>query len=212
MSNHKLVYGFGVNDADYVIYTAVKEYHANESGKTKLKRRIIWSCPFYERWKAMIRRCFHRKEQERSPTYIGCTVCEEWRYFSNFRAWMITQDWEGNQLDKDLIIPGNKVYSPETCIFISRGLNTFLIEKAAGRGEWPLGVTWSNYHKKFKAVCSNPFNKKQDHLGYFSAPEPAHQAWLKHKLELAKMLAAEQDDPRVAKALVERYENYQQNA
>lgn len=46
------------------------------------------------------------------------------------------------------------------------------------------------------------------HLGFFHTPEEAHQAWLKAKLELAKKLAAEQDDPRVAKALVERYENY----
>ncbi len=88
-------------------------------------------------------------------------------------------------------------------------MNIFLIEKGASRGEWPLGVYWSSYHKKFKAHCSNPFNKKQEHLGYFSDPETAHQAWLKRKLELARLLAAEQDDPRVAEALIKRYENYQ---
>jgi len=57
-------------------------------------------------------------------------------------------------------------------------------------------------------MCSNPFTRKGENLGYFTCEEEAHQAWLKRKLELAHLLAAEQTDTRVAKALIERYTNY----
>jgi hypothetical protein len=61
--------------------------------------------------------------------------------------------------------------------------------------------------KKFQARC-NDGSGKTKHLGYFDTELEAHQAWLKCKQEVALELAAEQTDPRVAKALIERYENY----
>ena len=56
-------------------------------------------------------------------------------------------------------------------------------------------------------MCRNTFTKKQEYLGLFTCEVEAHQAWLKRKLELAHLLAAEQTDGRVAKALIERYTN-----
>lgn len=61
---------------------------------------------------------------------------------------------------------------------------------------------------KYQSNCSNPFTKKRENLGLFGCEIEAHQAWLKRKLELAHLLAAEQTDSRVAKALIERYTNY----
>lgn len=121
---------------------------------------------------------------------------------------MECQDFEGKQLDKDLLYEGNKVYSKETCVFVTSMVNSFTTDCGASRGEWLLGVGWRKDRNKFMSSCSNPFTKKREHLGYFDCEIEAHQEWLKRKLELAHLLAAEQTDTRVAKALIERYTNY----
>lgn len=122
---------------------------------------------------------------------------------------MVEQDWEGLQLDKDLLVNGSKVYSRETCVFVSNQVNIFLTERGNDRGEWPIGVNWDNGVKKFIARCNNPFTGKRDHLGYFLCCKEAHAAWLAKKLEHAHALAGIQKDTRVAIALIERYENYE---
>ena len=203
MKTRKLVSGVGVNDSDYVTQ---KWETIIANGKQKQKR--VWVCPFYQTWKDMINRCYSIKLQERYPTYKGCSVTDEWLTFSNFRAWMATQDFEGKQLDKDLLIEGNKVYSPETCVFVSGVVNSFTPDRGASRGEFLIGVCWNNPAGKFQSNCRNPFTKKLEHLGLFTCEQEAHEAWLKHKLELAHELASIQTDSRVAESLINRYSNY----
>ena len=199
-----LVYGVGINDADYV----VRKYKTIEYVDGKQKQKLVWYCPYHRTWKNMLKRCYSSKFHERQPTYKGCSVSIEWITFSNFRAWMESQDFEGKQLDKDLLLEGNKMYSKETCVFVTRGINLFTTDRGASRGEWLIGVCWHKGEGKFVSMCRNPFTKKQEHLGYFNCELEAHQAWLKRKLVLAHELAAEQTDRRVAKALIERYTNY----
>lgn len=203
MESKKLVQGVGNNDADYV----VRKYEISEVNGVQ-KRRVVWTCPFYRTWVNMLKRCYSVKNQERQPTYKGCTISDVWLTFSNFRDWMMTQDWEGKHLDKDLLFDRNKVYSADTCIFVSGMVNNFTTDSGASRGEWPIGVGWYKKTGKFQANCSNPFTSKKEHLGYFTCEVEAHQAWIKRKLELAHELAAIQTDPRVAKALLDRYMNY----
>ena len=121
---------------------------------------------------------------------------------------MEKQDWEGLQLDKDLLFEGNKVYSKETCVFVTRSVNLFTTDSGASRGEWMIGVIWRKDKDKFEAQVNNPFTKKQEKLGLFVNELETHQVWLKRKLELAHLIAEEQTDSRVAKALIERYTNY----
>jgi len=198
-----LVYGFGINDADYVVQRKETIYVNGVR-----KQRLVWVCPYYRAWKEMLRRCYSPKYQDTRPTYKGCSVSEEWLTFSNFKRWMESQDWKGLQSDKDLLFDGNKVYSDKTCVFVSNIVNAFTTDCGASRGEWSVGVNWDKDKGKFKSQCRNPFTKKGEHLGYFDCEEEAHQEWLKRKLELAHLLAAEQTDERVAKALIERYTNY----
>lgn len=193
--------GVGVNNADYVVQKF--ETVGCVNGKQKQKR--VWTCPYYQTWVDMLKRCYSTKKQKLNPTYEGCTVSDEWLTFSNFKAWMEKQDWEGKQLDKDLLVEGNKVYSAETCVFVTQTVNLFTNDHGAKRGVWKIGVTWSKGKGKFQSQCSNPFTKKRGHLGYFTCEQEAHEAWRKRKLELAYELAAIQTDPRVAKALIERY-------
>lgn len=118
---------------------------------------------------------------------------------------MSAQDWSGKELDKDLLFPGNKEYKPDACVFIDHVANTFMTDRAAGRGVWPLGVSCQKRDKKFSARCRNPFTLQGEHLGLYDCPGEAHLAWKKRKHELACQLAATQTDPRVAEALRNRY-------
>jgi hypothetical protein len=201
MKHKKLVYGVGTNDADYVV--SKKETIGYEGGKQRFK--LIWACPYYSTWASMLSRCYSAKAQDKRPTYRDCTVSEEWRTFSNFKEWMEKQEWKGLQLDKDLLIEGNKIYSPETCVFVTLMVNSFILDCRAARGDWQIGASWDKIKNKFQSTCRNPFTKKLEKLGYFDCEQEAHNAWSKRKLELARELASIQTNPRVAKALFDRY-------
>ena len=203
--NKKRVYGVGTNDAGYAVQKFETVGYAD--GKQKWKR--IWACPYYVTWKDMLKRCYSAKYQECKPTYKGCTVSSEWHTFSSFKAWMETQDWEGKHIDKDLLFQGNKIYGAATCVFVTGMVNSFTTDRGNDRGEWLIGVYWDKNAGKFRAQCSNPLTKKNERLGLFTCELEAHQAWLKRKLELAHELAAIQTDPRVAKALIDRYSKLQ---
>lgn len=77
----KLVYGVGTNDANYKIST----YDVVDG-----KRKRTWICPFYTTWASMLYRCYDQKELKRKPNYKGCSVCDDWKYFSKFKTWMGT--------------------------------------------------------------------------------------------------------------------------
>ena len=193
MARNGLVYGVGKNDASYPVCS-----------KDPISGKQIM-CPFYRTWKNMLKRVGYDDYHTRNPTYSDCSVCEEWKSFSNFKAWMETQDWKGNQLDKDILFNGNKVYSPATCAFVSFAVNTFILENPTKRGEYMLGVSRKKGTDKLVVQVSNPFTKKYEHVGYFGCENEAHNAWLQRKLELAVELASTQTDVRVANALLMRY-------
>tara|TARA_B110000881_G_scaffold169774_1_gene153324 strand:- start:1166 stop:1795 length:630 start_codon:yes stop_codon:yes gene_type:complete len=74
------------------------------------------------RWKGMLERCYSDRYQALKPTYIGCVVCDEWHNFQNFAEWFYNNHIDGFELDKDKLGNG-KLYSPDTCCFISRAEN-----------------------------------------------------------------------------------------
>ena len=135
---------------------------------------------------------------------------KEWLTSVCLKNWMMTQDWQDKHLDKDILFEGNKVYSPETCVFVPRMVNNFTNDRDAARGEFLIGVSWHKPTEKFISQCSNPFTKKLDYLGLFDCELEAHEVWIKRKLELAYELAI-QEDSRVAEALINRYSNYKPN-
>lgn len=194
----KLVHGVGINDADYSI--TIKEEIPSKDGKRR--RKTIWSCPFYERWKNMLTRCYSTNYHKARPSYQECTVCEEWLTFSKFKEWMEAQDWVGKVLDKDLKVLGNKQYNPDTCLFISKEINNFITEANAIRGDFPIGVTYCKQTNKYTASCGNPLSKKREHLGRFASPEEAHLAWKHRKSAIAATLT---NDEELLKYLLRRY-------
>ena len=198
---NKLVHGVGVNDLGYRVQ--VYEYVTENGGKRI--RKTVFRCKYYTSWRSMIERCYSKKYLERKPSYIGTSVCSEWLYATAFKKWMEQQDWHGKCLDKDIIVPGNKLYSPESCAFVLQATNSFVIARDASRGEYPIGVHLHKPTGKYIAKCENLFTGKQEHLGYFSTPEDAHEAWRKRKHELAQLVAATESDPRVVEAMKKRY-------
>lgn len=195
-----LVCGVGINDADY---------HVNITEIVNGKHIIVWSCPFYRKWAEILRHGYSEIFKNKYPTYQNSSVVEEWHRFSVFKSWMEQQDWQGKDLDKDILTYGNKVYGPDACVFVDHKVNGFLSESNANRGQYPIGVCYYKPTDKFKSSCKCVITGKRKHIGYYATPEEAHQAWLAFKLKQAHILAAEQTDPRVAEALISRYENYQ---
>jgi hypothetical protein len=198
---NKLVYGVGVNDLGYKVH--VREYVTENGGKRI--RKTVFLCKYYTVWESMLTRCYSEKYLERNPSYIGTSVCSEWLYATAFKKWMEKQDWSDKCLDKDIIVPGSKLYSPETCAFVLPATNSFVIARDACRGDYPVGVHLYKPTGKYQARCKNPFTGKQESLGYFSTPEEAHEAWRKQKHELAQLVAARESDMRVVEALKKRY-------
>ena len=179
LSKRKLVHGIGVNDAWYVVTRVV------DGQNTK--------CPFYGRWLAMIVRCYSSRYHKNKPTYKDCTVCNEWLTFSNFKSWMIKQDWKGKHLDKDLIKQGNKVYSPELCLFVTGSINSFLLDKKLGRGAHPQGV---HFHAPTgKYIASVSIDGKRRHIGLLATPELAFESYKAAKYAIIKDMALKQSEP-----------------
>jgi len=156
----------------------------------------------------MLERCYSENFVNKQPTYRDCSVCQEWLSFMTFRAWMISQEWEGLELDKDILKVGNKVYGPDTCVFVTRLVNSFILDKKTKQGKYPMGVYEQAASNKYASRCWDYSTGKRVHLGNYETPEEAHRAWLAFKLEQAYQLALMQTDVRVSKALIDRYENY----
>lgn len=129
------------------------------------------SCPFQLRWKAMLNRCYSRNVHFKRPTYKSINVCEEWKLFSNFKKWMKSQNWQGLDLDKD-ILSNSSVYSPYSCCFVPSKINNSLQLKSK-QNSLPYGVTMSG--DKFRARHFK--NGKDFSLGSFSTKIEAHKAW-----------------------------------
>lgn len=77
----------------------------------------------YSSWHNMLKRCYHKKTQETQPTYIGCSVCDEWHNFQVFAKWFDVNYVNGLHLDKDIKVKGNKIYSPDYCSFVTLSEN-----------------------------------------------------------------------------------------
>lgn len=180
-----LVHGWGVNDL-------IGKYHCNFA-----------MCPIYKTWKKMIGRCYDPKYHKTRPTYMGCTVTEEWKHLSKFKAWMETKNYNGMSLDKDILSAGNTEYNPQTCTFVPKAINSFFTFVKIKDGNLPYGVTWCGSENCYKAYCAN-LDGKNKTLGRFKTPESAAEAYRTYKNSLAVKLAKEYEglvESKVIKAL-----------
>lgn len=117
----------------------------------------------------MIARCYSKNQGKYTPSYKGCSVCEEWLTFSNFKSWMETQDWEGKELDKDLLGDGT-LYSPETCCFITKHMNLLLSSYPRSKG-----FSFMKSKGKWRAYYNHPITRKHKHIGLYGTKEDAEK-------------------------------------
>lgn len=141
----------------------------------------------YRAWHDMIRRCYDPKFHKKCPTYIECEVCDEWLNFQTFAEWFENNYYEieGEKmaLDKDILVKGNKVYSPNTCIFVPQNINKLFTKRDESRGNFPIGVCYDKRYKKYKVQCKNKG------LGYYDTPEEAFEAYKTFKEDYIKQIA-----------------------
>jgi len=180
-SKRKLVYGVGINDADYITQPSIK-------GK-----QIV--CPIYRAWRAMLERCYCDLFRVKNKSYEGCAVCSEWLIFSNFKIWMIEQNYHGMELDKDIIKAGNKVYHPDLCVFVTQEVNKLLTTKGIGQG-----VSFHKRDKVFVAQISK--SSKVTHIGNYKTRHEAVKAYAKVKSDHVLSIALTQKDKRIMEGLI----------
>lgn len=169
----------------------------------------------YNYWYDMLRRCYNKKALEKRPTYEDKYVCEEWLNFQNFAKWFDENYYKINgertELDKDIINKGNKIYSPETCVFVPHRINSLFIKCDKLRGNYPVGVDFHKDIKKFRVRCNvydNEIKKvKSIFLGYSNTIEEAFYVYKEFKEKYIKQVADEYKD-RIPSKLYEAMYNY----
>jgi hypothetical protein len=175
ISRRTRVFGVGINDAPYVTR----------------------DCPLYAQWKAALQRAYCPKWKARFPCYVSVAMEPSWHSFSAFLSWADTQDWEDKFLDKDLKSPGNKTYSADTCLWVSRRVNMLVSFPSGKQSELPVGVDAI----KGRYMARMRVEGKNTYIGLFDTPTEAHIAFTKAKSVLVREVAAVQPDD-VRKALL----------
>lgn len=155
-------------------YLGIGKYSSRENGK---------QTTIYIVWRHMIERCYDSRMWDKYPTYKDCYVCDEWLNFQNFAKWYEKNIYECNgekmHIDKDILCKGNKIYSPNTCIFVPERINELFTKRQNCRGDYPIGVAYCDRDKALISRCS--VNHKSKHLGYFPLNRP-FQAFYTYKV------------------------------
>lgn len=155
----------------------------------------------YSYWYRALTRCYDPYTLNKYPTYIDCYVCKEWLCFQNFAKWFYKHYYEvpgeRMELDKDILFKGNKIYSPDTCVFVPKRINYLFTKSDATRGEYPIGVHYCYDKKGYEYLISQCQTLgKQKYLGCFSLNEPFHAFYVykQFKENYIKQVADEYKD------------------
>lgn len=175
--NFKSVYGVG--------YVGEGIYKPRENKKS------------YNAWTNVLERCYSDKLKDKRKTYMECNLSDEWHNYQNFAKWYEENLWDTNictDVDKDILIKGNKLYSPDTCVLGRGQLNSLFIKCNSARGKYPIGVSYHKRDSKYFSQCCyiNEDNEmKQKWLGYHSSSLDAFNAYKTFKESYIKQVADE---------------------
>lgn len=167
-------------------YLGEGKYKCKENGK---KTRV------FSTWYNMLQRCYSEEYHKKKPTYIGCETSKDFYNFQNFGAWdnenYYTIEGEKMCLDKDILVKRNKIYSPETCIFVPNTINVLFTKRDNARGESVIGT--HPHRGKYVAECHiiNPETgkSKKEYLGIYDTQEKAFKVYKYYKEKNIKMVA-----------------------
>lgn len=144
------------------------------SGSHRSRTKGIMN-PAYACWHSMIERAYCEKYHAKRPTYADCTVVAEWHNFQVFAEWFEGNAVAGLELDKDILVDGNRVYGPEFCLFVTQREN---MQKATARsyalvspnGETHEGVNVSEF-------CRTHGLRQQDICGVLNGKLNQYKGW-----------------------------------
>lgn len=168
------------------------------------KKRMIFktkengkSTPMFEIWRSIKKRCGKR------ANYFDCSISNEWeKDFQAFAEWAAPIYKKGWQIDKDILVKGNKVYSPDTCCFVPKEINYIFTKNNKRRGVNPIGVSYSTKNRLYTAMVSE--YGRFVYLGSFRNEIDAFLAYKKEKERYIKEVADKwkhQLEPKVYEAL-----------
>lgn len=141
---HPTIYGVGMKGLKY------PASYINKNGRTVGTKE-------YYAFRSMIARCYSVNLNKRQPSYKEVTCCEEWHNRDNFEDWLRSQPnymkfLENDfALDKDILVHGNKIYSPETCCLVPRKINELFKNDADKSNGMPTGV--KKHKNKYLVYC-----------------------------------------------------------
>ena len=176
--------------------------------------KLITHKNIYKHWSSMIRRCYADNKNKFNPTYKDCSVCEEWHNFQNFGKWFdenyYTIENETMALDKDILVKGNKTYSPETCVFVPQRINSLFLKRNKSRGKYPIGTSYNKRDKKYESCCHMYKNNRYTRhaIGNFDTPTEAFTAYKTFKEQYIKQVANEYKD-KIPKKLYDAMYRYE---
>lgn len=147
----------------------------------------------YQTWSGILGRCYAPSTQRARSAYAGCTVHDDWHCYQDFAEWMSAHPFSlpGYDIDKDILIPGNKMYSKETCLFVPQEINNLFINSGPSASGLPRGVV-RHSGGRFRAQISE--SRKKVHIGIFSTPEESFLAYKKAKEAHVKAVAKKYKD------------------
>lgn len=187
------------NPNDISVYGVGKIGETNK-GNAKIKQT----------WLNMLERCYSEFYHASNPCYVDCKVCDEWLNYSNFVEWYLKNyyeiDGETMQLDKDILVKGNKIYSPETCVFVPKRINCLVLNRKNDRGKHPIGVYYHKRDKQFIAQVTYN-NKNIKTVGRFYNSEDAFICYKEAKEKYIKEVADEYKD-KIPQKLYEALYNW----
>ena len=153
--------------------------------KSRINGKLIKS---YSEWHDMFDRCYNSEFHKRHPSYKDCDVANIWFNYQRFGDWFSKNYYEvpgeTMHLDKDILYKGNKIYSPEKCIFVPNKINTLFIKCDRSRGDLPIGVYYDKDRNKYTAGYK--INKIRKFIGRYDNPEDAFYVYKLHKEKLIK--------------------------
>ena len=164
----------------------------------------------YKVWIGMLKRCYD-ENANRYDLYggSGATVCEEWHNFQNFAEWYEENYYQvGNErmeIDKDILIKGNKIYSPQTCIIVPRTINSLFVKSNSIRGDYPIGVSKGRTEGKFAVRCN--YRGREKGLGEYFTIKEAFNVYKYFKENYIKEVADEYK-PYIPKELYDAMYRY----
>lgn len=147
----------------------------------------------YRKWKAILDRCIRSDYSNKSiSSYKDCSVCEEWLNFQNFAKWFYENKYKCSEplcVDKDILVHGNKLYSPDTCLLVPQRINLLFVKEKGHRGNLPIGV--QKYKKENSYISTFSTLNGCVYLGVFNSQSKAFTAYKSKKELYIKQIAEE---------------------